>query len=103
MSKCHIVYWELSATVDHVVPLARGGMEDEMNWATTSMLRNSPKSNWTLAELGWKLQPPGDFDKWDGLIGWLVVYVKREPQHLQDPYIKRWHDAAIRACPRANT
>ena len=99
MSKCHIVYWELSATVDHIVPLARGGLDDDPNRATTSMLRNNAKSNWTLEELGWMLQPPGDFIEWDGLIGWLVEYVKHEPQHLQDPYIKRWHDAAIRALP----
>src|SRR5688572_24805578 len=25
MSECHVAYWELSATVDHVIPVARGG------------------------------------------------------------------------------
>ncbi len=27
MAECHIAYWELSATVDHVVPIARGGLQ----------------------------------------------------------------------------
>src|SRR5215216_163655 len=97
MSECHIVYWELSPTVDHVVPVAKGGADDETNWVTTSMLRNSAKSNWTLEELGWTLLPPGDLSVWDGLTGWLVEYVSLEPEHLQDARIKRWYNAAVRA------
>lgn len=97
MSECHIVYWELSPTVDHVVPISRGGADDETNWVTTSMLRNSAKSNWTLEELGWALLPPGDFRQWDGLISWLLEYVKRDPSLLQEPYIKRWYNTAVRA------
>ncbi len=58
MSECHIMYWELFPTVDHICPVARGGSDDESNWVTTSMLRNSAKSNWLLSELDWKLFPP---------------------------------------------
>jgi 5-methylcytosine-specific restriction endonuclease McrA len=97
MSECHMVYWELSPTIDHIIPVARGDLDNETNWATTSMLRNSAKSNWTLEELGWRLLPPGDFRVWDGLIGWLMEYIRREPLHLQDRYIKRWYNAAVRA------
>ena len=97
MSECHMVYWELSPTIDHIIPVARGGPDDETNWVTTSMLHNSAKSNWTLEELGWRLFPPGDFREWDGLIGWLVEYIKKEPQHLNDTNIKRWYNAAVRA------
>lgn len=68
MSECHIAYYELMPTVDHVIPVARGGLDDESNWVTTSMLRNSVKSNWTLGELGWHLMPSGDLNNWDGLI-----------------------------------
>src|SRR6185295_17019200 len=48
----HPSYWEVGATVDHVIPVTRGGADDEANWVTTSMARNSAKMNWTLTELG---------------------------------------------------
>jgi len=38
MDRCHVAYWELYPTVDHVVPLARGGSDDETNLVCTSML-----------------------------------------------------------------
>jgi hypothetical protein len=97
MSECHIAYWELSPTIDHVVPVARGGTDDETNWVTTSMLRNSAKSNWTLEELGWKLLPAGDSKEWDGMIGWFVEYIRRDATRLAERKIKRWYNAAIRA------
>jgi hypothetical protein len=53
----HPAYWEVGATIDHVVPVTRGGADDDSNWVTTSMARNSAKMNWTLKELGWTLQP----------------------------------------------
>jgi len=96
MSESHIVYWELFPTVDHMIPVARGGLDDETNWVTTSMLRNSAKSNWTLEELGWTLLPRGDLKQWDGLVGWFLEYVESNPAHLSDPYIRRWHRAAVR-------
>lgn len=94
MSESHIVYWELFPTIDHVIPLARGGPDDEMNWVTTSMLRNSAKSNWTLEELGWKLLPPGSTREWDGLMRWSYEFVLRDPSLLKDRYLKRWHKIA---------
>ncbi len=96
MSESHVAYWELFPTIDHIIPVARGGADDETNWVCTSMLRNSAKSNWTLEELGWTLQPPGDYNQWDGLIGWFLKYTERYPAHLQETYIKRWHNAALR-------
>ena len=74
MSETHMIYWELFPTVDHVVPIARGGGDDESNWVTTSMLHNSAKSNWKLEELGWQLLPAGDIEQWDGLLG-VVLYI----------------------------
>lgn len=99
MSESHIVYWELFPTVDHIVPISRGGTDDDTNWVTTSMLRNSAKSNWTLDELGWSLLSPGDYAKWDGLLGWFLAYLKREQTHLEDQYIRRWQRAARRIRP----
>jgi hypothetical protein len=95
MTETHMVYWELFPTVDHIVPIARGGADDETNWATTSMLRNSAKSNWTLEELGWQLVPAGDLREWDGLLAWFVEFLKRNQSHLADKYIQRWHRAAL--------
>ena len=95
MSESHIVYWELFPTVDHVVPVARGGADAEDNWVTTSMIRNSAKSNWTLEELNWELFEPGDIRDWDGLMSWFITYVERHPSYLDDGYLNRWHRAAM--------
>ena len=89
----HPSYWEVGATVDHVVPVTRGGADDESNWVTTSMARNSAKMNWTLKELGWTLHPPGDIKHWDGLIGWFLDYTAAHPSTLTTS-IKGWHRAA---------
>lgn len=94
MSASHIAYWELFPTVDHVVPVARGGTDDESNWVTTSMLRNSAKSNWTLEELGWPLLAAETKNTWDGLVGFCQDYLATHPEHLSDKYIARWHRAA---------
>jgi len=97
MSVSHIVYWELFPTIDHVYPVARGGPDDESNWVTTSMLRNSAKSNWLLEELGWTLLQLPLVNAWDGLTTWLVRYLELHQAHLDDRYIRKWHRAAIRA------
>ncbi|MGH9957546.1 MAG: HNH endonuclease [Pyrinomonadaceae bacterium] len=94
MTETHPAYWELFPTIDHVVPVARGGPDTEANWVTTSMLRNSAKGNWTLDELGWHLLPPHNLKEWDGLLGWFRRYVERQSQIFKDPYIRRWYEAA---------
>lgn len=97
MTESHLMFWELFPTVDHVVPVARGGADDESNWVCTSMLRNGAKANWTLAELGWEMCPPGDPHEWDGLMRWSTEFLEREPVLLGDKYIRRWNAAAKRA------
>jgi hypothetical protein len=42
-SRCHRMWWELFPTIDHVVPVARGGVDAPENWVTTSMMRNQAK------------------------------------------------------------
>ncbi len=95
MSESHIAYWELFPSIDHLVPVARGGLDDASNWVTTSMLRNSAKSNWTVEELGWSVLEPDRDDSWDGLVGFCVDYLARHPEQLADKYIGRWHRAAL--------
>ena len=99
MTETHMVYWELFPTIDHLVPVARGGADNEKNWVTTSMLHNTAKSNWTLEELGWQLVSPGDLKQWDGLLGWFVTYLHQQQSHLADEYIRRWHRAALAVKP----
>ncbi len=96
MDACHLAYWELVPTIDHIVPIARGGADEPANWVTTSMLRNSAKSNWTLDELGWELLPCGDFTQWDGVVKWFVAYIEQNRTLLKETYVKEWHAAIIR-------
>lgn len=93
----HPAYWELSPTVDHVFPMSRGGKDDDSNWVTTSMSRNSAKLNSTLEELGWSLRPPGDLRAWDGLLGWFLQYVADHTEATRQTWMKQWHRAAMLA------
>ncbi|MBX7455259.1 HNH endonuclease [Mycolicibacterium sp. 3033] len=101
LSETHIAFWELFPTVDHRVPVSRGGPDDESNWVTASMLSNQAKAQWTLEELGWKLHRPGAVTEWDGLSRWLVEYLETNPTVLEQKaaephraYIGRWHRAS---------
>jgi 5-methylcytosine-specific restriction endonuclease McrA len=85
----HPAYWEVGATIDHLIPVTRGGVDEPSNWVTTSMARNSAKMNWMLSELGWELRPPGDFQEWDGLLGWCLQYASSHPDAL-DNGLRQW-------------
>jgi len=95
MGETHQAYWDLFPTLDHVVPVARGGRDDEGNLVSTSMLRNSAKANWMLEELGWLLHPPGDIKQWDGMVAWFMAYIEDNDDLLNNKYIRRWHRAAL--------
>jgi len=96
-SETHAAFWELYPTIDHVVPLARGGADSADNVVTTSMLRNAAKANWTLEELGWSvsLAPPGE--KWDGLLPWFLVAYEKFQALRDDPGTRSWHKVAAHA------
>lgn len=96
MSDCHIMYWELYPTLDHVIPVARGGKDERSNWVTTSQFRNSAKGNALLEEIGWSLQQPGDFREWDGLLAWFVSYYERDLSLLTLAPLRPWYRAAKR-------
>lgn len=91
MEECHNAYWEFVPTLDHVYPVALGGADDSSNWATTSMLHNSIKNNWTLEQLQWKLYDAGDIAVWDGLTSLFVQLVEKDEALLLDAYIKKWY------------
>lgn len=71
-----------------------GGKDVSENWATTSMLNNAVKSNWSLEQLRWKLHPAGDFKEWDGLTKLFIEIVDNDQQLIKDNYIKTWYNAS---------
>lgn len=102
MSETHMAFWELLPTIDHKIPLARGGEHVIDNWMTTSQLQNSIKSNWTLEMLRWEVFDSGSMAEWDGLTGWFLEMTKRHPEYLAgDTYLQRW-DRAAAAFPLSN-
>ena len=90
-TETHIAYWELIPTIDHIVPISLGGVDSKENWATTSMMHNSIKNNWTLDQLQWKIYPKGDIQEWDGLTQLFVEVVSHNEYLLKDNYIKDWY------------
>lgn len=94
MKETHIAYWELVPTIDHIVPIAVGGEDNEENWVTTSMLHNSIKLNWTLEQIGWKIVKPGTIEDWDGFTGLFIKLVENDNDLIKDSYIKKWYGLA---------
>jgi hypothetical protein len=94
---CHFGYYELFPTIDHLVPVSRGGADSAENWVSTSMLKNAAKANFTLEELGWSLHQPGDLTQWDGLTGWFMDQISKAPSSAQSSYVRQWALAARRA------
>ena len=91
---CHFAFWELFPTIDHVVPVSRGGLDREDNWVSTSMVLNAAKANFTLEELGWTLHQADDTDRWDGLTGWFMRQTNLMPELRSNIYVRRWQVAA---------
>lgn len=88
---CHIAHWTLYPSVDHLVPISRGGVHSIDNLVTTSMIRNQAKANWTVEELCWELRPPAGIGEWDGLAGWFLSNTWRVGQRAaQGARFGRW-------------
>lgn len=102
MSETHMIYWDLFPTIDHLIPVARGGEDNESNWVTTSMIRNSAKANWTMEEIGWKLQDKGQLDNWDGLINYFLDLTDKNPEYGKDNYIRDWKKGLLKAMNEIN-
>ena len=91
--ECHISYWDYQPTLDHIYPIALGGKDSEENWATTSMVNNSAKSNFTLEQLGWTLKEQGDIKDWDGLSKIFIEIVEKDFELLKISRIKDYYIA----------
>ena len=90
---CHIAYWDYQPTVDHIYPVSLGGKDAPENWATTSMVNNSAKSNFTLEQLGWTLKGKGSIHDWDGLSKVFVELIEQNPILLTIGRVKDYYRA----------
>ena len=90
----HPAFWELFPTIDHVVPVSRGGLDEQSNWVTTSQLMNAVKANWSLDQLGWRLLDPTQSDAWDGLTRWCLEFVRSREELTTNDYVRKWVRAA---------
>jgi hypothetical protein len=91
--ECHTAYWDYQPTVDHIYPVALGGKDEPENWASTSMVNNSAKSNFTIEQLGWTLKPVGNIKDWDGLSTKFIEIVEKDQSLLKVNKIKGWYIA----------
>ena len=87
--ECHDIYWDKLPSIDHLIPIYRGGKDYEENMVTTSMKRNLAKNNSLLEEIGWSLYPRGDFNEWDGCTTKFVQLV--EKYSTGSKYIYDWY------------
>lgn len=90
-TKTHNSYWVMFPTIDHIVPIARGGEDCDSNRVTTTMKNNLIKDNYTLEEIGWKLYPQGSIEQWDGLTEIFIKIVEKDEALLKDKYIENWY------------
>lgn len=89
----HEAYWTHTASLEHIDPVAIGGIEAEDNWITTSMARNQVRSRYSLEALGWQVQPRNPLADWDGGIRAFNALLKAYPALLDGPhrtYLERW-------------
>ena len=100
---CHFAFYELFPTIDHLIPVSRGGADCEDNWVSTSMVRNAAKANFTIEELGWRLLPLGNISEWDGLTGWFLRQFESRSDLRKSVYLRRWAEAARRTLPNLNS
>ena len=91
LDQCHILHWDLSPAVDHIVPVSRGGMHNSDNWITTSWGKNTIKSNMTLDELKWPRHSPGNLNDWDGGTGWFLGAIERRTDLSSKAPFGRWY------------
>lgn len=100
--ECHFAFWELVPTIDHLVPVSRGGSDDMDNWVCTSMARNAAKANFSIEDIGWTVHPAGDPNQWDGLTAWFLRRYESQGDLFESEYLKSWAEAAMRTMPTAS-
>ena len=99
MTETRIAYWELTPTLDHVYPIAKGGQDNDKNLVTTSMKNNSIKSNYTIDEIHRTLYPKGNISEWDGLTKLFLKLVDKDKNLLNDGYIRNRYNVSKSCLP----
>jgi hypothetical protein len=61
-----VAYWTYATSVEHIVPIKRGGTSDPDNLLTACWRCNEEKGTQTLQELDWQVRPVTE-RAWDGL------------------------------------
>ncbi|HXF77281.1 MAG TPA: hypothetical protein VN598_00345 [Usitatibacter sp.] len=97
MSLTHSAFYELYPTIDHIVPVARGGPDDESNVITTSMLRNSAKGSWLVEELSGPVDLAPIVSGWDGLVNWFRSAWDANDALRRDAAVRKWRKALLEA------
>lgn len=95
----HQAMYELWPGIDHVVSHVGGDavvVHAETNLVTMAHTNNLAKGSLGLGALGWTLRPASAADPgWDGLTGWFVAYLDRDPEPLGHPVsgarLQKWH------------
>lgn len=83
LGECHMVFWELFPTVDHIVPITKGGSDDMDNLLTISMIGNTKKKNTSLSELRWRILPEGNLNDWDGLTTEFLALMTKNKDYVE--------------------
>ena len=65
--ECHLAWYYVCPTIDHITPVTRGGDCEDGNLLCTCQNANTAKGNSTLEDLRWKILEPGRLGDWDGL------------------------------------
>jgi len=97
--KCHDSYWDLSATADHIKPVADNGTDDIENLVSTSMSKNLQKTSIPFDVLGWSLHKAGNINEWDGLSEFFLQQCDRNPYLLKESYFFTWYKAIKKTIP----
>ena len=87
-------YWELFPAIDHPIPLARGGRDDESNAVTTSMARIAEKRTWAPHDAAWPTELAPSARDWDGLLLWFFEAWGRFEVVRRDRGAQAWYRAA---------
>lgn len=86
VGQCHPVYWSLWPTVDHIIPVAKGGSDAMDNLVTTCQIVNSAKGPWTgeeaPAQVRFTLLPIEDARRtfWHGAYEWFLARMRATPE-----------------------
>jgi 5-methylcytosine-specific restriction endonuclease McrA len=74
----HPLYPLITTSLDHLVPVRRGGTNEPTNLFTTCSRCNYQKGDLLLEELGWQVLPPSTV-RWDGLTGFFLRAMAAHP------------------------